>query len=205
LGHGTWDMGHGRTTPGPLHNIDRGNQSGWLAKAQKLSTRQLEKEVVALNPRVSVQERIQPIAPNLSKMTLCIGDGTEALIKRAQDLLSTQKKQNLSFEETLMAMAQIVIQKLDKVEKAKRNGPKLGSSKPTKTTRVIPQNIQHQVMLRDQGQCQAKLPNGETCRKTRFIELHHKIPYSQGGIHHVSNLQTLCLSHHRAEHHQLGA
>ena len=184
--------------------INRENQSSWLDKAQSLSTRKLEREVVAVNPRLAVPEKIQPIDAKLSKMTLCISDETEALIKKAQNLISTKKKQNLNLEETLKAMAEIVIQKLDKVEIAKRNCAKLKSPKPAKTSRAIPHAVQHQVMLRDRGRCQAKLPNGEICKKTRFTELHHsKVPYSKGGIHHVNNLQTLCFSHHKAQHKQL--
>lgn len=180
--------------------LNQENSSGWLSKAQTLSTRKLEREVASVNPRVAIHESIKPISNDLSKMTLCVGVATENLIKRAQDLLAAQKRQNLSLEDALKLMAELTIQKLDKLEKAKRNAKKGNAIQFIESKRRIPDQIKHQVILRDDGKCQAVLPNGERCNQSRFIELHHKIPYSKGGIHHVNNLLTLCSVHHKFFH-----
>jgi hypothetical protein len=60
--------------------------------------------------------------------------------------------------------------------------------------------IKHQVNLRDQRRCAHTLPNGSRCNQSRFVEIHHKIPVSQGGRNEVSNLVTLCSAHHRMIH-----
>ena len=202
------------------------NQSEWLGKAQTLTTRNLEKEVAALNPRALVKDAIRPVSLNLSKMTFCITGETEKLFRRAQDLLSQQKKDNLNLEDTVRAMAELVIEKLDKVEKAARITERQMKSKKlekrqkspiTKKTvgfssfesrsiqnRTIPQHIVHAVQLRDRGECQEKLPDGTKCRKTRFIEFHHIIPISEGGFHHVHNLISLCSVHHKHRHENHG-
>ena len=180
--------------------LNQENSSDWLSKAQTLSTRKLEREVASVNPRVTIRESIKPISNDLSKMTLRVGVETEKLIKRAQDLLSAQKGQNLNLEDALKLMAELTIQKLDKLERAKRNAKKRTINQIIVSKRKIPAQIKHEVAIRDDGKCQAVLPNGENCNQSRFIELHHKIPYSNGGIHHVNNLITLCSVHHKFFH-----
>ncbi len=65
---------------------------------------------------------------------------------------------------------------------------------------LIPLAIFHQVYLRDNGQCQEILPNGEKCGDSRWIDIHHLKPVGHGGTNSLDNLQTLCKGHHRLEH-----
>jgi hypothetical protein len=64
----------------------------------------------------------------------------------------------------------------------------------------LPIKILHQVNLRDKRRCQHLLPNGLTCRQSRWVEIHHKIPVHQGGHDTLDNLITLCSTHHRLMH-----
>lgn len=73
----------------------------------------------------------------------------------------------------------------------------------------IPANLRHQVNLRDQRHCtfmKDLSPNDSTsearCNQTRWIEIHHKIPVSQGGRNTLENLVSLCSAHHRWLHSQ---
>ena len=61
---------------------------------------------------------------------------------------------------------------------------------------VIPSSILHQVNLRDQRKCRYINQKGERCSQSRWVEIHHKIPVSQGGQNTVANLITLCTVHH---------
>ena len=63
-------------------------------------------------------------------------------------------------------------------------------------SRAIPAHIRHQVQLRDQGKC-------TICQNSRWLQFHHKHPFSRGGKHQVENLTTLCGSCHRRHHHGL--
>ena len=64
----------------------------------------------------------------------------------------------------------------------------------------IPANILHQVNLRDQLRCTHLNPHEIRCTQSRFIEIHHKIPVSEGGKNTLGNLITLCSSHHSLHH-----
>lgn len=84
-------------------------------------------------------------------------------------------------------------------------GPKTGSTelvtlRASTPRKNIPLEILHQVNLRDEGRCVHLLPNGERCNQSRWIEVHHKIPVSEGGLNHLDNLVTLCAAHHRLIH-----
>ena len=58
----------------------------------------------------------------------------------------------------------------------------------------------HLVNLRDRGLCQYLLPQGTKCLTSRFVDIHHVIPRSQGGTDAAINLITLCKNHHRHTH-----
>ncbi len=69
------------------------------------------------------------------------------------------------------------------------------------TLRVpIPRSIQHRVNLRDERRCTQILPDGARCNQARWIEIHHRVPVSEGGGNTLDNLTTLCSAHHRYEH-----
>lgn len=92
----------------------------------------------------------------------------------------------------------------------------------------IPANVLHLVNLRDQRRCTFIMsgiksgiksekadrrgvdptinPEGsdaqnDRCNQTRWIEIHHRIPVSEGGGNTLENLTTLCSTHHRWLHH----
>ncbi len=68
-------------------------------------------------------------------------------------------------------------------------------------TRIpIPAHITHQVWLRDEGRCTHLNHEGVRCRNTRYIEIHHIQPVASGGGNALTNLTTLCTSHHRHLH-----
>jgi hypothetical protein len=66
--------------------------------------------------------------------------------------------------------------------------------------RQKPAAVFQAVNLRDKGQCQAKMPNGEICRDTKWVDVHHVIEVERGGPTTPENLITLCKGHHRMWH-----
>jgi len=66
--------------------------------------------------------------------------------------------------------------------------------------RKVPASLRHEVHRRDGGRCTHINPKGERCRDRRWIDIHHKIPLSQGGLTELSNLTTLCRGHHQMVH-----
>jgi hypothetical protein len=84
-------------------------------------------------------------------------------------------------------------------------GTNSGSVQPVASTRTpIPAAIRHQVSLRDEGRCAHTDPQGKRCNQSRWVEIHHKTPVSQGGTHALTNLITLCSTHHDYWHERPG-
>jgi 5-methylcytosine-specific restriction endonuclease McrA len=62
------------------------------------------------------------------------------------------------------------------------------------TTTIAPR-VRREVLARDQHRCQAP-----GCDRTRFLEVHHKVPRQLGGDNQPENLVTLCGACHRLWH-----
>jgi hypothetical protein len=63
-----------------------------------------------------------------------------------------------------------------------------------------------EVWVRDAGACTEVDPQtGVCCGSTRFIDVDHRIPVSQGGTNEVSNLALRCSSHNRTHAHRTHA
>ncbi len=65
---------------------------------------------------------------------------------------------------------------------------------------TLPQKRKHEVFLRDGGRCRWQDENGQRCCKSRWIEIHHIKPLSQGGNDDLENLLSLCSAHHKISH-----
>ena len=96
------------------------NQKEWIEKAQSLSQRDLEREVVKHHPKAAVRERFVPIAENRSALHLAISDSLEGQLKRAQDILSQNKKRPVGLEEALEEITKLFLEKKDPLLKAER-------------------------------------------------------------------------------------
>ena len=64
-----------------------------------------------------------------------------------------------------------------------------------RNTTTIPPRMRREVLARDRHRCRAP-----GCGRTRFLEVHHIVPRSNGGGHEPENLMTLCGSCHRFLH-----
>jgi len=64
-----------------------------------------------------------------------------------------------------------------------------------RNTTTIPPRVRREVLARDRYRCQAP-----GCGRTRFLEVHHKVPRNRGGSNQPENLVTLCSSCHRLWH-----
>ncbi|MFT3697454.1 MAG: HNH endonuclease [Kofleriaceae bacterium] len=73
---------------------------------------------------------------------------------------------------------------------------RIGSDRePERLTKDITPKTRRAVQQRDHGKCVVA-----GCRSSRYIDIHHVIPRSQGGSHRAENLVLLCGGHHRMHH-----
>ncbi len=177
------------------------NKSHWLEKAASMSNRQLDKEVAKARPQSAVHENARYVSENRVKLEVGLSEKDMLNLRRVQDLLSQAKGRPVTLEEVIAHMTTEHLKRHDPVQRAKRQIIKKGTQPVTlqKTPRQrvpIPANLLHQIRLRDQGRCTYTLKNGQRCNQSRWIEVHHKIPVSQGGENSLENLTTLCSGHH---------
>ncbi len=198
------------------------NQDRWLAAAATLSKRTLEKEIAKERPELAVQESTRYVSEKRIELKLGISEELYEILKRVQDLVSSQSGQAASLEETLRVALELYLDKKDPHKKAERaekreasdrttqSSPAPGQVRPNSTPsqsnpRIIPAKLQHQIRLRDQSQCtfQSSLGTGQgtRCQEKRWLHFHHVQPLSEGGQTTFENLALLCRAHHRLVHH----
>ena len=173
------------------------NKKEWLDKAKELSQRELERELVRVEPQRVTKERIRPITEKRLEMKLLISSEAEKDLRRMQDVLSQKHKKPCSLEEVITFMAKECLERHDPVKKAERSRL---VARPISNKRSLPSAISHEIVRRDESRCTFILPNGKRCPSQRWLHRHHKTPRSQGGEHSLENLTTLCATHHRHIH-----
>ncbi len=203
----------------PVLTID--NQDRWLSIAAELSKRELEKEIAKEFPERQVQEHTRYVSEKLIELKIGISEDSYELLKRVQDLVSSQSGNAASLEETLRAALELYVEKKDPVEKAKRVQERTQAKEfqdtkavpgqadananadtdAKKNLRFIPAKLEHAIMLRDQGQCTFHSVDGKRCLEKRWLDIHHVQPLSQGGQTTFENLRLVCRGHHQVLHH----
>ncbi len=189
------------------------NKNEWLQKASDLSSRKLEKEIARVQPQLVVQERSSYVTAQRLKIEIGMFENQLLLLRKAQDLVSSSQGRAASLEETVVAMTDFYLKNKDPVRKAKRVIAKKGlvsGDADSHVTRHVPElqsertpipaATLHQVHLRDQKKCAFKNHNDEICGESRWTEIHHIRPVSQGGKNVLENLVTLCSAHHKWIH-----
>jgi hypothetical protein len=82
------------------------------------------------------------------------------------------------------------------VEMAECDAQRLGRvGEAGRATQDVPPAVRRAVLHRDHGKC--VVPG---CRNHLWVDVHHLRLRSEGGLHHASNLVTLCGSHHALVH-----
>lgn len=179
--------------------INGENAEVWIEKAKELPQRELEKVVAEEFPQEVVREKLRVVGGNRTEFRCGISGELETKVRRAQDLLSQRLKRPASLEETLADVLGVYLERRDPVEKAKRNVERPQRAHSLRSVRRIPQLVKNRVLIRDKGRCQFSTSSG-VCGSGRWVNIHHRRPFCEGGEHVLENLVTLCSSHHRSLH-----
>ena len=77
---------------------------------------------------------------------------------------------------------------------------------PAERSRYIPADVRAEVWRRDDGRCTyVDEKTGRKCEETRFLQLHHEVPWARGGVHDVRLLTLRCAAHNMmAARHDFG-
>jgi len=183
--------------------VTKTNAAQWIEKAKTLPQRELEKAVAAVNPEAAKVERIRPVSEKQVELRMTLSVEVADLFRRVQDLEAQRTKGPVSLEDTLKAVLSLHLEKNDPLKKALRAKP-IAKDLPKEGKRALPKPIKHAVVRRDENKCAHIDVKGTRCNATRWLEIHHRLPLSQGGSNAVENLVTLCGAHHSHCHHPDG-
>jgi len=180
--------------------IEESNAGEWIEAALHLKQKELERKVAEASPRRAVREGFQPLAGQLSQLTVVVTTEEEEKIERVRALVSQSLRKPASLQEAIGASVTLFLDRKDPVKKAERASLRTSKAKASASTRKAPAPVKHAVHLRDGFRCAHTDANHVRCENQRFLELHHRLPVSQGGPHTAANLTTRCFWHHRMEH-----
>jgi hypothetical protein len=195
----------------PVLNTE--NQGEWLKKAQDLSHRQLEKEIARVKPETLSLEKVKYVTGSRTQLQVGLSERDLLELRRAQDLLCQARGRSVTLEEVIVTVTQEYLKRQDPVERARRHRVKKGttsapasipspSKNPKPRREFLPAAVLHEVHFRDQRRCAHVNAQGKRCNQTRWLEIHHIHPVSQGGLNTPDNLITLCSGHHDWTHAQ---
>jgi hypothetical protein len=80
-------------------------------------------------------------------------------------------------------------------EASPESEPSPTAEAPRQRVRHIPAAERRAVFERDGARCNYVDAQGQRCRETRFLELHHLTPFARGGGHVAANLAIFCRAH----------
>jgi hypothetical protein len=69
------------------------------------------------------------------------------------------------------------------------------TAEPRQRGRYIPASVRREVYERDGARCTYVDARGLRCVETRYLELHHLLPFAKNGAHMASNLALRCSAH----------
>jgi len=181
------------------------NKAEWVEKARTMSKAALEREVANATGEIPKTEFFRAIAEDRSRLRIDLNEEAASELRRAQTILSTVHRKNMTLEETLWELSKFYLKHKDPL---RRNVKELASAqkKPQQlcpgrvVRRSIPSSIKTQVWKRDEGVCQFRGLGGKKCREVRGIEIHHARPWAMGGSHELENLTLRCHGHHQLHH-----
>lgn len=184
--------------------LTKENCETWIRKAETLSKTQLEREVANATPGGFTAEKVRPIEGDNFQVQLILTKEQMELLQRARQLMAEKAGKRYGYARTIELLLKDFLEAHDPVRRAGR--AKSNKSDPSRDgSPKLSARIKHAVHRRDQGRCQAILPDGQLCGSTRWIHLHHIRPKSEGGKDIIENLTTLCSAHHRQWHNRHSA
>ena len=162
-----------------------------LASAQNQTA-----NIASHGPRHPRAAMIAPLTPERYKVQITINRDTHDKLRKVQDLLRHVVPNGdpaVIFDRALTLLLQnLESRKLARVDRPRNEPPANAHG------RHVPAAVKRQVWERDGGQC-AFIGTDGRCSERGFLEIHHVIPFADGGPATLDNLQLRCRAHNTYE------
>jgi 5-methylcytosine-specific restriction endonuclease McrA len=139
---------------------------------------------------------IAPLAPERYKVQFTVGRQTHDKLRRAQDLLR-HSVPNGDPAQIFDRALTLLVEHLERSKLAAAKRPRPPSVRVTES-RHIPSSVKRSVWARDGGRCAFEGGEGR-CTERGCLEVHHVVPYADGGVATNDNIQLRCRSHNQHE------
>ena len=139
---------------------------------------------------------VAPIAPRRYLLKVTVGQETQDKLQRARALLRHVVPDG-DLAEILDRALTLLLREAERTKWASTRSPR--PSRMTSTRRrYVPASVKRAVWARDGGRCAFVGPTGRCC-ETGFVEFHHVVPFSSGGLTDEGNLELRCRAHNQHE------
>jgi hypothetical protein len=167
--------------------------------AAQASDERIDQTPRAVPPPPAVASRpavVTPLAPERYKVQVTISRDAHDKLRRAQELL----RHTIPNGDPAAIVERALSLLVDDLERkrcaaAKHPRPAIAS---TPGSRHVPAAVRRQVWSRDEGRCAFVGARGR-CPERGFLELHHVVPFADGGATDTANLQLRCRAHNAFE------
>jgi hypothetical protein len=139
---------------------------------------------------------VAPLAPERYKVQFTASRETYDKLRRAQELLRhviPNGDPAAVFDRALDSL----LKDLERRKLAATTSPRTQQQEPSRS-RHIPAAVRREVWQRDGARC-AFVGSGRRCTERGFLELHHVVPFADGGQATVGNIELRCRAHNAYE------
>ena len=140
---------------------------------------------------------VAPLAADRYQVTFTVTGSTIAKLRQAQDVLSHAVPSG--------DVAEIFDRAMDALlaEAGRRRHGATDRPRTARDTapgsRHIPAAVERAVWVRDEGQCAFVADTGRRCEERKFLEFHHRVPWTAGGPPTPANISLRCRAHNAYE------
>ena len=144
-----------------------------------------------------VRRVVAPLAADRYQVTFTATAATIAKLRQAQEVLSHAVPTG--------DVAEIFDRAMDVLlaDAARRRHAATDRPRQARDTapgsRHIPAAVERAVWVRDEGQCAFVASTGRRCEERKFLEFHHRVPWTAGGPATPANISLRCRAHNAYE------
>lgn len=178
--------------------LTESNHLELLDAARHKSKREVLAQIGEIDPAPEMGSRVVPLGNGRYRLEVTVNDEAHNDLRRLQDLL----RHSIPNGDPALIVARALSQLRLHVERKRladvqrpRGGLKASA------TRYVPAAVRRAVWTRDGAQC-AFVGTSGRCQERGFLEVHHVIPFADGGASGVDNLQLRCRAHNQYEYEQ---
>ena len=210
--------------------INKSNQNEWITLAKKSTSKELDKAIRQKDPKALVYDSVRYLTENLLTLSATIDEETSLNLNRVKQLMMSHRSERVDYNEMLKELTELYLDRHDPVREAERAHAKakvkiekdillkaeasyfsgehpqhqlvdrrVDAVNATHKRGAIKAELKHFVFKRDLGQCRFHA-GAKRCSSRIHLEIHHRVPVSEGGSDTAENLVLLCSAHHRWLH-----